>query len=128
MSDDNLANLAHAPVTIQEEVPGTNIRVFVAGDRVLACEVYSAAIDFRDDEDPRDHSAHLAGKGGGMVPAGGAGLELLWTGIDLRLTPERRYLFLEANPSPMFLGFESRSGLPLSDSLAALLLEGETGR
>ena len=50
-------------------------------------------------------------------------LDLLWTGIDLRLTPEGRYVFLEANPSPMFLGFESRSGLPLTDALADLLTE-----
>ncbi len=128
LSDDNLANLAHAPVTIQEEVPGTNIRVFVAGDRVLACEVYSAAIDFRDDEDPRIIPHTLPAEVAGWCLRAARALELLWTGIDLRLTPERRYLFLEANPSPMFLGFESRSGLPLSDSLAALLLEGETGR
>jgi D-alanine-D-alanine ligase-like ATP-grasp enzyme len=46
----------------------------------------------------------------------------LWTGIDLRLTPEGRYVFLEANPSPMFLGFEQRSGLPLTEILAELLL------
>ena len=44
-------------------------------------------------------------------------------GIDLRLTPEGRYVFLEANPSPMFLGFEARAGLPLTDALVALLLE-----
>jgi glutathione synthase/RimK-type ligase-like ATP-grasp enzyme len=49
-------------------------------------------------------------------------LELLWTGIDFRLTPEGHYVFLEANPSPMFLGFEQATGLPLSESLAALLL------
>ena len=50
-------------------------------------------------------------------------LELRWTGIDFRLTPEGRYVFLEANPSPMFRGFESRCGLPLTESLAALLTE-----
>ena len=50
-------------------------------------------------------------------------LDLLWTGIDLRRTPEGRYVFLEANPSPMFLGFESRSGLPLTAALADLLTE-----
>ncbi len=35
LEERNLANLAYAPVTLQEEIPGTNIRVFVAGDRVL---------------------------------------------------------------------------------------------
>jgi hypothetical protein len=32
------------------------------------------------------------------------------------------YVFLEANPSPMFLRFEEDSGLPLTESLASLLL------
>jgi hypothetical protein len=32
-------------------------------------------------------------------------------------------VFLEANPSPMFLGFERRSGLPLTEALGELLLK-----
>ncbi len=55
--------------------------------------------------------------------AAAAALDLAWTGIDFRLTPEGRCVFREANPSPMFLGFEERTGLPLTQSLAALLLE-----
>ncbi len=47
----------------------------------------------------------------------------MWAGIDLRRTPAGRFVFLEANPSPMFLGFEAGAGLPLTESLAALLLE-----
>ena len=50
---------------------------------------------------------------------------LVWTGIDFRLTPDGRYVFLEANPNPMFLGFEDRCGLPLTDALANLLLDAE---
>jgi D-alanine-D-alanine ligase-like ATP-grasp enzyme len=50
-------------------------------------------------------------------------LGLVWTGIDFRLTPDGVYVFLEANPSPMFMGFEKYAGLPLTDSLAALLLD-----
>ena len=49
-------------------------------------------------------------------------LHLCWTGIDLRLGPDGRYVFLEANPSPMFMGFEARSGLKLTDALGDLLL------
>ena len=45
------------------------------------------------------------------------------TGMDFRLTPEGHYVFLEANPSPMFMGFEARTKQPLTDSLAALLME-----
>jgi hypothetical protein len=49
-------------------------------------------------------------------------LHLLWTGMDLRLQPDGQYVLFEANPSPMFLGFEERSGLPLSGALLEILL------
>jgi glutathione synthase/RimK-type ligase-like ATP-grasp enzyme len=43
-------------------------------------------------------------------------------GIDFRLTPTGTYVFLEANPSPMFKGFEKYTGLPLTEALSSLLL------
>jgi glutathione synthase/RimK-type ligase-like ATP-grasp enzyme len=122
LSDENLKNLAVAPVTIQEEVPGTNIRVFVAGTRIMACEINTADLDYRDDPDPRIEVVSLPSEVESQCAQVARALQLVWTGIDLRRTPEGRFVFLEANPSPMFLGFESRTGLPLTESLAALLL------
>jgi glutathione synthase/RimK-type ligase-like ATP-grasp enzyme len=122
LPDENLKALALAPVTLQEEVAGTNIRVFVAGARVLACEVRADTLDFRDTADPVIVRHDLPPATEAMCRNIAAALELLWTGIDLRLTREGRYVFLEANPSPMFLGFQRRCGLPLTESLAALLL------
>jgi glutathione synthase/RimK-type ligase-like ATP-grasp enzyme len=104
-------------------VPGTNIRVFVAGSRVLGCEVRTTELDFRDDPSPRILPHPLAPEVESMCLRIARALDLLWTGIDLRLTPEGRYVFLEANPSPMFLGFERQTGLPLTESLAALLVQ-----
>lgn len=121
LSDANLANLAHAPVTLQEEVAGTNIRVFVAGQRVLACEVRSPTLDFRDTLDPQILVHRLPADLEKSCRQIAETLDLLWTGMDFRLTPEGKYVFLEANPSPMFLGFERRCGLPLTESLADLL-------
>src|SRR5262249_44751965 len=113
----------YCPVTLQEEVLGTNVRVFVAGMRVLACELNTEAIDFRDDlaADIRPHrlSSEMTEQSLQIARE----LDLLWTGMDFRLTPDGRYVFLEANPSPMFIGFEARTKQPLTESLAALLLE-----
>ena len=121
---ENLAHLRFAPVTVQEKIPGTNIRVFVAGEEVLACEVQSESLDFRDTPDPRiiphDLPDSIAKQSGRIAQE----LHLIWTGMDFRLTPDGNYVFLEANPSPMFLGFESRSGLPLTDALTRLLIQG----
>lgn len=128
LSDAALQRLALAPVTIQEEVPGTDIRVFVVGDRVLACEVRTDSLDFRDDPDPRIVPCELPADVADGCRKAARALHLLWTGIDLRRTPDGRFVFLEANPSPMFLGFEERSGLPLTAALAELLLEPRADR
>jgi glutathione synthase/RimK-type ligase-like ATP-grasp enzyme len=123
LTAENLENLKLAPVSIQEEIPGTNVRAFVAGARVLACEIATAAVDFRDDEAQRITPHKLASDQEEMCRAVARTLGLVWTGIDFRLTRDGRYVFLEANPSPMFMGFEELSGLPLTDALATLLLE-----
>jgi len=123
LSDANLRNLVHAPVTIQEEVSGTDVRVFIAGEHVLACEVRTDAVDFRDDPNPTIMECALPPEVAGWCVRAARALELVWTGIDLRRTPEGRYVFLEANPSPMFLGFELRSALPLTERLVELLVE-----
>jgi hypothetical protein len=123
LTDEHLAHLALAPITIQEEVPGMDVRVFVAGQRIVACEIQTAQVDFRDDPDPRIVPCALPADVTAWCLQAARALELLWTGIDLRRTPDGQHVFLEANPSPMFLGFEARAGLPLTDALTALLLE-----
>ena len=123
LTDEHLKLLALAPVTIQEEVAGTDVRVFIAGQRVLACEIHTDHVDFRDDPEPRIRACALPADVAAWCLRAARALELLWTGIDVRRTPDGRHVFLEANPSPMFLGFEQRSGLPLTDALTALLLE-----
>jgi hypothetical protein len=122
LTPDRLENLRLAPITVQAEVPGTNIRVFVAGDRVLACEVRSRTLDYRADAEPELLVHRLPAEIAAMSRQIVRELSLLWTGIDYRLTPDGRYVFLEANPSPMFLGFEEQTGLPLTESLTALLV------
>jgi hypothetical protein len=121
LGDDNLDSLRYCPVTLQEEVAGTNVRVFVAGERVLACEVTADTLDFRDTDDPVIVVHALPVEMEERCQLIARALRLVWTGIDFRLTPEGRYVFLEANPSPMFMGFEDACGLPLADSLAHLL-------
>src|SRR5207253_467702 len=108
-SAGNLGNLRFAPVTLQEEVPGTDVRAFVAGERVLACEVRSDALDYRDEDDPEIVAHALPAPMQECCRRIARRLDLLWAGLDFRLTPGGRYVFLEANPSPMFLGFEARS-------------------
>jgi glutathione synthase/RimK-type ligase-like ATP-grasp enzyme len=122
LQPQNLAILKLAPVSIQEEIPGTNVRVFVIGERVLACEIATNAVDFRDDSAQRIVPHDLPAAAVAMSRTIARALGLVWTGIDFRLTPDGRYVFLEANPSPMFIGFEHYSGLPLTEALGDLLI------
>ena len=122
LSDENLDSLQFAPVTLQEEVVGTDVRVFVAGERVLACELQTEAIDFRDDPHAEIVPVELPPEIVERSIRIARRLHLLWTGIDYRRTPEGEHVFLEANPSPMFIGFEEYSGLPLTEALGDLLL------
>ena len=121
LADENLRSLAAAPVTIQEYVPGTDVRVFVAGTTVLACEIITDATDFRDDPNARIAAVDIPGDVADACIAIAGELHLVWTGIDLRRTDDGQYVFLEANPSPMFIGFEDLSQLPLTDALLAVL-------
>jgi len=121
LTDDNLRSLTTAPVTIQEHVEGTDVRVFVADQRVLACEIVTDATDFRDDDQAAIAPVDLPPDLAAACVAIARTLHLVWTGIDLRRTGEGRYVFLEANPSPMFIGFEFYSGLPLTEALIGVL-------
>ncbi len=121
LTSEHLEHLALAPITLQQEIPGTNIRVFVAGSRVLACEIATPELDFRDDPAARLFPHTLPHPMETQCRAIAHALDLRWTGMDFRLSPQGEYYFLEANPSPMFLGFERATHLPLTDSLIEVL-------
>ncbi len=120
----HLETLQIAPVTLQERIVGTDIRVFLAGDRAAACAIKTDAVDFRDDPCPEFETVDLPDEVLAHCRQAAAALHLRWTGIDLRRTQDDRYYFLEANPSPMFLGFEQYTGLPLTEMLVELLEHG----
>ncbi|MER3476825.1 MAG: hypothetical protein C4287_10165 [Leptolyngbya sp. ERB_1_2] len=47
---------------------------------------------------------------------------LEWTAIDWRRKPNGEYVFLEANPSPMFLHFEQQTGFGITAQLVKRLM------
>jgi len=117
----NLA-LNISPVTIQEYIPGTNIRTYVINESVYAAEIYSDSVDFREDSQAeliaKDVPEYIKQQCLAITKA----LMLEWTAIDWRLKPTGEYVFLEANPSPMFLYFEQKTGFPITQELLALLM------
>jgi glutathione synthase/RimK-type ligase-like ATP-grasp enzyme len=123
----DLEDVGNCPTQFQEYVPGTDVRVHVAGDALLATEIQSPADDYRyasrssaglamlATELPRD----VAERCRSMVREMG----LLVAGVDLRRTPDGAWYCFEVNPSPGFTFFEAGTGQPIADMIARLLIE-----
>lgn len=118
--------LSKSPITVQEFVEGTNIRTYVIGDKVLSAELRSDCADFREDQDMEiismDTPTHVIEQSRKIAKQ----LFLNWTAIDWRRDLKGNYYFLEANPSPMFLGFQHRSGIPISEYLIDMMTQSNT--
>ncbi|MBD1845636.1 hypothetical protein H6F89_19940 [Cyanobacteria bacterium FACHB-63] len=116
------AALSIAPATFQEYIPGTNLRSYVIGDAVYTAEIRSPDLDFRQDLSAELIPIALPDSIHQQCLAIARALLLEWTAIDWRLTPEGEYIFLEANPSPMFLHFERQTGYPITQHLIQQLI------
>jgi glutathione synthase/RimK-type ligase-like ATP-grasp enzyme len=114
--------LSLSPITIQEYIPGTNIRSYVIAGSVYSAEIHSQALDFREDLEAELIPVELPESVQQQCIAIAKTLMLEWTAIDWRLKPTGEYVFLEANPSPMFLHFEHQTGFPITQELVKLLM------
>lgn len=117
------AALAKSPITVQEFIDGTNIRTYVIGERVISIELKSELADFRVDDEATliviDTPELIKTQAKKIAKE----LYLNWTAIDWRRNKSGEYYFLEANPSPMFIGFEKQSGISMSDYIVDYMLE-----
>ena len=119
------ASIRACPMQYQAYIPGEDLRVYVIGEHMFAAAVVTSDpdhIDFRTD--PTHHSVACT-----LDPVDELrclrltrALGLAFTGIDFRRTPAGELVFLEANPSPMFLRFAADTGHPLTRALIDLLL------
>lgn len=112
-----------SPISLQEYIPGTNLRVYVVGNALYAAEIRSAAIDFRADQSAPILPMMIPGSIQQQCHQIARTLGLAWTAIDWRLTPDGQFVFLEANPSPMFIHFERQTQYPITQTLIDLLTQ-----
>jgi len=118
-----LVSSGNAPLQLQEEVPGVDIRLHVVRDRVFATKVYCRETDYRLAD---QRSVRLEAT---TVPTSIAAeciritneFGLLLSGIDLRKTPDGRYFFFEVNTVPGFAFYEERTGQHISAALSDIL-------
>jgi glutathione synthase/RimK-type ligase-like ATP-grasp enzyme len=123
-----LDSVRYAPVIFQEFIPAVvDLRVTIIGD-----ELFAAAIRSQETRYPHDFRMDLesAGIEPHVLPddvAGGlralmASFGLVYGAIDLRLTPDGEYVFLEINPAGQWLFVELRTGQPITDALVDHLI------
>ena len=127
----HVEDLRLCPVIVQPYVPKRlELRVTVVGTRVFAAAIHSQAsnhtrYDWRRYDDARTRITpfalppEVADRCVALVSA----LGLCYGAIDLVLTPDDRFVFLEINPNGQYLWIELATDLPISDAVADLLLE-----
>lgn len=121
-----LDRIRWCPTQFQRRVPGVDIRVHVVGQTVVAVTIDSDATDYRyaarqTGVEPTMASTMLAADIAAMCIRLAQRLELPLAGIDLRRTPEGRYVCFEVNPSPAFSFYEQRAGVPIASHIARYL-------
>ncbi|HLL21045.1 MAG TPA: hypothetical protein VK427_02890, partial [Kofleriaceae bacterium] len=124
--------ISYCPMTFQSYVPKrVELRITVVGRRVFAAEIHSQAtnhtrIDWRRyDQGRTPHCRHdlpsdIEYRCVRLVER----LGLRYGAIDMVLTPDGRYVFIEINPNGQYLWIEDETGLPISDAICDLLLSG----
>lgn len=113
------------PTQFQAFIPGTNIRVHVAGDAVFATSIASTAVDYRyaarDGHDISLEATALPPDIEDRCRKLTATLGLAFAGIDLKRTQEGEWYCFEVNTSPGYSYFQEQSGQPIADGLVAYL-------
>lgn len=123
---EQLALLRYAPVIFQEYIHGVDLRITLVGEQVFAAE-----IDARQSSYPVDmrmvigegtvRAVDLPGALQERLLALQRRLGLVYGAVDMRLSDDGEYHFLEVNPAGQWLFIEERTGLPISHAHAALL-------
>ena len=127
---DNLDGLNFCPMTFQEKIPkALELRTIIVGKRVLTAAVDSQALD-KARYDWRKQGVALLNAWETYTLPGDVEEKLLklmaefrlnYGAIDIILTPDGRYIFLEVNPVGEFFWLERCPGLPISEAIAQVL-------
>lgn len=122
-----LDSLRFAPVIFQELVPAVaDVRVTIVGDEIYAMSIDGRGtgyeIDFRVDlQHATTAAVTLPDPVAKQLLRLMERFGLVYGAVDLRLTEDGDYVFLEINPAGEFLFAEHRAGLPITDAVSRWL-------
>lgn len=124
---ERLALLRYAPVIFQHYIEGVDLRITVVGNEVFAAEIDARATQYPFDMrmvigEARVSAVTLPDTVRGQLLALQQALQLEYGAIDMRRTDAGEYFFFEVNPAGQWLFVEERTGLPISQAMAELLM------
>lgn len=131
---EDLQDASLTPTIYQELIPKQfDVRVTVVGKRIFAVAIDSqsdpdASVDWRRTSNPRlpHHALQLPSDVEDKILALMDAMKLNYGAIDLVLTPDGRYVFLEINPNGQWLWLDDMLSLGITSSIADWLAM-ETG-
>jgi glutathione synthase/RimK-type ligase-like ATP-grasp enzyme len=126
------AGFVPTPGIFQPYIPKTlELRIVVVGNALFACAIHSQQSDLsRDDWRRYDfvntpyEPFELPGEIADRIRALMDRLGLVFGSVDMVLTPDGEYVFLEVNPNGQFDFVANLTGMPIYEHLAAMLLAG----
>ncbi|MCP4402810.1 MAG: alpha-L-glutamate ligase [bacterium] len=124
-------NVRFAPVIFQEYIPAQyDVRITVVGEKIFAAAIHSQETSYKVDmrmdisnarivptELPQPVKMHLHT----LMSC----LGLVYGAIDMRLTPDSEYVFLEINPAGQWLFIEEETQQPIAAALAQLMVNSD---
>lgn len=122
-----IENVQYAPVIFQEYIEAAvDLRVTIVGEQIFAAAIHSQDTSYKVDcridiANARIEAASLPAKVQDGLHALMNKMGLVYGAIDMRLTPDGRYVFLEINPAGQWLFIEHYSHQPITAALAKLL-------
>ena len=131
MKPENLEKVAVTPVFLQRYIEKEKeLRITVVGNQIFSCEIDSQQMSTTQ-EDWRAHIFEgnqpplkpciLPAAIGNKCLKLLAKLDLSFGCIDMIVTPQNNYVFLEVNPNGQWAWVEQQTGLPISTAIAQLL-------
>lgn len=121
MKDEDLLrsdSLINCPAQMQEFIDGVDIRVYAFDTgEIFAGEIIAQNVDFREDKQAIIKKVELPQKVQQDCLKILKLLGLKYSGIDVRLSKTGEYVFIEANPAPMFSHFENMTGYEITNTL-----------
>lgn len=124
------ASLQYCPMILQAYVPKRlELRITVVGQQTFAAEIHSQVshhtrYDWRRyDLSQTPHLVHeLPAEIHDRCVRLVARMGLCYGAIDMILTPDGRYVFIEINPNGQYLWIEEETGLPISAAICDVLM------